>query len=106
MIISTVVLMFLQRNKIANIIDDIQNHTNVGGYNLIICAVETDNTPYEILSFDSLLASNELITYYKEWEIIKDNEDPGNLHKTDKFGNCIKLNFATLIAYNKLLNEV
>ncbi|WP_032116512.1 SAM-dependent methyltransferase TehB [Candidatus Arsenophonus nilaparvatae] len=106
MIISTVVLMFLQRNKIAKIIEDIQNHTNVGGYNLIVCAVETDNTPYEILPFDSLLAPNELITYYKEWEIIKYNEDPGHLHKTDKFGNRIKLNFATLIARNKLLNEV
>lgn len=98
MIISTVVLMFLQRNKIAKIIEDMQNHTNAGGYNLIVCAVETDNIPYQILPFASFLAPNELINYYKEWEIIKYNEDLGHLHKTDKFGDRIKLNFATLIA--------
>ncbi|HGJ5868707.1 SAM-dependent methyltransferase TehB [Arsenophonus nasoniae] len=105
-IISTVVLMFLQRNKIAKIIEDMQNHTNVDGYNLIVCAVKTDDTPYEILPFNSFLAPSELINYYKDWEIIKYNEEPGHLHKTDKFGNRIKLNFATLIARKKRLNKV
>lgn len=105
-IISTVVLMFLQRDKIAKIIDDMQNHTNVGGYNLIVCAVETDDIPYEILPFKSFLAPGELINYYQEWEIIKYNEESGHLHKTDKFGNRIKLNFATLIARNLRLNKV
>ena len=38
---------------------------------------------------------------YKEWEIIKYNENPGHLHKTDANGNRIALNFATLIARKK-----
>lgn len=94
--------MFLQRNKIASIIEDIQSYTNGGGYNLIVCAVEADNTPYKLLPFDSLLAPNELISYYKNWEIVKYNEDPGHLHKTDEVGERIKLNFATLIAHKKV----
>ncbi|MGL4276392.1 MAG: tellurite resistance methyltransferase TehB, partial [Morganella morganii] len=39
--------------------------------------------------------------YYADWEILKYNENPGHLHRTDAAGNRIRLNFATLIARKK-----
>lgn len=36
--------------------------------------------------------------YYRDWEILKYNEDVGQLHKTDANGNRISLRFATLLA--------
>ncbi|KAA1194923.1 SAM-dependent methyltransferase TehB [Photorhabdus heterorhabditis] len=98
LIISTVVLMFLQREKIADIILNMQEQTNESGVNLIVCPIKTDSAPYSLLPFKCFLESGELKSYYSDWEIIKYNEDPGYLHKTDEHGNRIKLNFATLIA--------
>ncbi|MGV8000998.1 SAM-dependent methyltransferase TehB [Photorhabdus temperata subsp. temperata] len=102
LIISTVVLMFLQRGKIADIIHNIQKQTNKGGVNLIVCPVETDSAPYSLLPFKCFLKPRELERYYADWEMIKYNENPGYLHKTDENGNRIKLNFATLIARKKI----
>lgn len=101
LIISTVVLMFLQRENIAKIVSDMQKHTLAGGINLIVCPVETPDAPLDLIPFKCFLKEEELQTYYKDWEILKYNENPGHLHKTDAQGNRIKLNFATLIAKKK-----
>ncbi|MCW7547560.1 SAM-dependent methyltransferase TehB [Photorhabdus sp. APURE] len=98
LIISTVVLMFLKREKITDIIYNMQKHTNKDGINLIVCPVETNSAPYSLLPFKCFLMPGELESYYSDWEIVKYNENPGHLHKTDENGNRIKLNFATLIA--------
>lgn len=100
-IISTVVLMFLKRENIAAIIADMQAHTRPDGYNLIVCPVETESMPYDELPFDCFLKPGELSGYYADWEILKYNENPGHLHRTDAAGNRIRLNFATLIARKK-----
>ena len=100
-IISTVVLMFLKRENIAAIIADMQAHTRPDGYNLIVCPVETENMPYDELPFDCFLKPGELSGYYADWDILKYNENPGHLHRTDAAGNRIRLNFATLIARKK-----
>ncbi|CNK75892.1 SAM-dependent methyltransferase TehB [Yersinia aldovae] len=96
-ILSTVVLMFLQPERIPHIINDMQGCTLSGGYNLIISAMSTDDFPCTV-PFSFTLQSGELKQYYKDWEIIKYNEDVGQLHKTDAEGNRIKLRFATLLA--------
>ena len=101
LIISTVVLMFLQRDKIANVIADMQDHTLAGGINVIVCPVETPDAPLDLVPFKCFLKPGELQECYKDWEILKYNENPGHLHKTDAQGNRIKLNFATLIAKKK-----
>ncbi|EKT65133.1 SAM-dependent methyltransferase TehB [Providencia burhodogranariea] len=101
LIISTVVLMFLQRENIAEIVANMQEHTLVGGINLIVCPVETQDAPLDLLPFKCFLKQGELQAYYKDWEILKYNENPGHLHRTDAQGNRIKLNFATLIAKKK-----
>lgn len=98
LIISTVVLMFLQRERIADVIANMQAHTLPGGVNVIVCAAETPDAPLDLIPFKCFLKAGELHEYYKDWEILKYNENPGHLHRTDAQGNRIKLNFATLIA--------
>lgn len=96
-VISTVVLMFLNRERIPAIIDNMQNCTESGGYNLIVCAMDTADFPCP-MPFSFTFKENELRDYYQGWEILKYNENTGELHKTDAQGNRIKLRFATLIA--------
>ncbi len=97
LIISTVVMMFLQPDRIPDIIHNIQTITKSGGYNLIVCAMSTDDFPCTV-GFSFTFKENELRNYYQDWQIIKYNEDVGKLHKTDIHGNRIKLRFATLLA--------
>lgn len=96
-ILSTVVLMFLQRDRIPAIIANMQQHTNVGGYNLIVAAMSTEDMPCP-MPFSFTFAENELKNYYQGWELIKYSEEPGELHKTDADGNRIKLKFVTMLA--------
>ena len=74
-----------------------QTITKSGGYNLIVCAMSTDDFPCTV-GFSFTFKENELRNYYQDWQIIKYNEDVGELHKTDIHGNRIKLRFATLFA--------
>ena len=97
LIISTVVMMFLQPDRIPDIIHNMQTITKSGGYNLIVCAMSTDDFPCTV-GFSFTFKENELRNYYQDWQIIKYNEDVGELHKTDIHGNRIKLRFATLFA--------
>ncbi|PWC11920.1 tellurite resistance methyltransferase TehB [Brenneria roseae subsp. americana] len=99
-ILSTVVLMFLERDRIQHIIQNMQESTTNGGYNLIIAAMSTDDYPCPI-PFSFTFKAGELKNYYSGWDIIKYNEDIGELHKTDANGNRIKLRFATLLARKK-----
>ncbi|MGG4663859.1 SAM-dependent methyltransferase TehB [Providencia vermicola] len=101
LIISTVVLMFLQREKITDVVRNMQEHTLSGGVNVIVCAVETPDAPLDLVPFKCFLKPGELEGYYQDWDILKYNENPGHLHRTDAQGNRIKLNFATLIAKKK-----
>lgn len=97
LIISTVVMMFLQPDRIPDIIHNMQSITKTGGYNLIVCAMSTDDFPCTV-GFSFTFKENELLNYYQNWDILKYNEDVGELHKTDIHGNRIKLRFATLFA--------
>ncbi len=103
--ISTVVLMFLDADKVPAVIDTMQQHTKVGGYNLIVCAIDSEDYPYAnyqgLLPFQFGLKTGELSDYYQGWNIVKYNEDVGHLHRLDNEGNPIALRFATLIAQKK-----
>jgi len=96
-IISTVVMMFLQRETIAPLIANMQKATKNGGYNLIVAAMDTEDYPCH-LPFPFTFKPNELRDYYQDWQLLKYNEDVGHLHKTDKHGNPIALRFATMLA--------
>lgn len=96
-ILSTVVMMFLEPSTIAGLIDNMQHCTKSGGYNLIVAAMDTDDFPCNV-GFPFAFREGELSGYYAGWEIVKYNEEPGELHRTDEAGNRIKLRFATLLA--------
>ena len=96
-IVSTVVLMFLQADRIPTIIQNMQEHTTVGGYNLIVCVMDTEDYPCSV-NFPFTFKEGELADYYKDWELVKYNENPGHLHRRDENGNRIQLRFATMLA--------
>lgn len=96
-ILSTVVMMFLERSSIPNIIADMHASTRVGGYNLIVAAMDSPDYPCP-LPFPFSFQPDELRQYYDGWKIVKYNEDVGELHKRDADGNRYKMRFATLLA--------
>ncbi|MGB8664113.1 MAG: SAM-dependent methyltransferase TehB [Serratia inhibens] len=96
-ILSTVVFMFLNRERIPSLVQEMQNGTRSGGHNLIVAAMDTPDYPCS-LPFPFTFKPGELKDYYRSWEILKYNEDIGQLHKTDAAGNRISLRFATLLA--------
>ncbi|NUU66436.1 tellurite resistance methyltransferase TehB [Enterobacteriaceae bacterium BIT-l23] len=96
-ILSTVVMMFLAPETIPGLIGSMQAATRPGGYNLIVAAMDTDDYPCTV-GFPFAFRQGELSRYYEGWELLKYNEDVGELHRTDANGNRIKLRFATLFA--------
>jgi len=96
-ILSTVVLMFLEAQTIPGLIANMQRCTRAGGYNLIVAAMDTDDYPCTV-GFPFAFKAGELKDYYAGWELLKYNEDVGELHRTDAQGNRIKLRFATMLA--------
>lgn len=99
-ILSTVVMMFVDRAAMPNIIPNMQAHTNNGGYNLIVSAMSTAQYPYD--GFPFTFSEGELQNYYQDWEIIHYNEEVGEMHRLDADGNRLKLQFATLLAKKPL----
>lgn len=87
----TVTLMFINPDCVDDIIIDMQNHTLAGGYNLIVCAMNTDEHPCSV-PFPYTLKTGQLRDAYEGWDLIKYNEDVGTMH------NGAKLQFATLLA--------
>ncbi|APG21018.1 UNVERIFIED_ORG: tellurite methyltransferase [Kosakonia oryzae] len=96
-ILSTVVLMFLEAQTIPGLINNMQRCTKAGGYNLIVAAMDTADFPCTV-GFPFAFKEGELREYYAGWELLKYNEDVGELHRTDANGNRIKLRFATILA--------
>lgn len=96
-ILSTVVLMFLEANTIHGLIANMQRCTKPCGYNLIVAAMDTEDYPCTV-GFPFAFKPGELSNYYEGWELIKYNEEVGELHRTDANGNRIKLRFATMLA--------
>ncbi|NDO82202.1 tellurite resistance methyltransferase TehB [Citrobacter sp. NCU1] len=96
-IVSTVVLMFLEANTVPRLIANMQRCTKPAGYNLIVAAMDTEDYPCTV-DFPFTFKEGELRDYYEGWELLKYNEDVGELHRTDANGNRIKLRFATILA--------
>ncbi len=62
-IISTVVLMFLDPYAIPDVIENVQSHTAPGGFNLIVAAMSTEDAPYPV-RLPKICCSGELKNYY------------------------------------------
>ncbi|MGF1763256.1 tellurite resistance methyltransferase TehB [Aliivibrio kagoshimensis] len=87
----TVTLMFTNPARVDEIIADMQECTLPGGYNLIVCAMNTEEHPCPA-PFPFTLQAGQLRDAYNDWELIKYNENVGTMH------NGAKLQFATLLA--------
>ncbi len=72
-IFATDVFMFLNPTRISSIIVNMQNHTNIGGYNLIVSSL---SVPGHTLAtpFPFSFIQNELREYYNDWKIIQYSE--------------------------------
>ncbi|MBK1852986.1 tellurite resistance methyltransferase TehB [Marinobacter sp. 1-4A] len=91
LIACTVTLMFLDPARVGAVVADMQEHTLPGGYNLIVCAMDTQEHPCPF-PFPFTLESGQLREVYEGWELIKYNEDLGTMH------NGAQLQFATMLA--------
>lgn len=87
----TVTLMFVSPANVDAVIADMQKCTVAGGYNLIVCAMSTDENPCPV-PFPFTLKAGQLREAYAGWDLIKYNEDVGTMH------NGAKLQFATMLA--------
>lgn len=91
LIACTVTLMFLDPARVDAVIADMQAHTLPGGYNLIVCAMNTPEHPCPV-PFPFTLESGQLPAAYEGWDLVKYNENTGTMH------NGAQLQFATLLA--------
>lgn len=87
----TVTLMFLDPARVEAVLANMQEQTLPGGYNLIVCAMNTAEHPSP-MRFPFTLKAGQLSEAYQGWELIKYNEDAGTMH------NGAQLQFATLLA--------
>lgn len=87
----TVTLMFLDPTRVHAVLTDMQAHTRKGGYNLVVCAMDTEAHPCPV-NFPFTLDTDELRHAYTGWELVKYNEDIGTMH------SGAKLQFATMLA--------
>ena len=87
----TVTLMFLDPDRVGAVLADMQAHTLPGGYNLIVCAMDTKAHPCPV-NFPFTLQEDQLSMLYNSWEMLKYNEDLGTMH------NGANLQFATMLA--------
>lgn len=91
LIACTVTLMFLNPTRVDAVIEDMQSHTLPGGYNLIVCAMHTNEHPCPV-PFPFTFKTGQLRDAYEGWELVKYNEDVGTMH------NGAQLQFATMLA--------
>ena len=78
------------------IIADMQAHTNPGGYNLIVSAVDTADFPCP-MPFPFKFGEGELRGYYQDWQLVEYKEELGSMHAREA-GNPIQFKFVTMLA--------
>lgn len=93
----TVVMMFLEAKTVKPLIAQMQQATEINGFNLIVCAMDTPELPVQA-DFPFAFKAGELSALYEGWNIVKYNENVGELHRVDAEGKRIKQHFATLLA--------
>lgn len=91
-----VVMMFFEFDIILGLIVNMQCCIVVGGYNLIVVVMDIEDY-FCIVGFLFVFKFDEFCDYYQGWELLKYNEDVGELYCIDVNGNCIKLCFVILL---------
>lgn len=96
-ILSIDVMQQLSPSTIPQMINDMQAATVKQGYNLIVCAMNTAETPCPI-DFSFTFRSGELSHYYRGWHIVYYYQQRHQLHQLDAQGNPVTLQVASLLA--------
>lgn len=96
-VISTVVFQLLDRASVPAVIDDMQSVTHDAGLHLIVAPVTSAEFPCPI-DFPFVPGRGELREHYRDWEMLRYDERPGEFHKRDERGDRYRAEFATLIA--------
>jgi tellurite resistance protein tehB len=98
-IIATVSLQFLEEKSAHELWQSVVDHTNIGGYNLLIVPILSDDVGCEI-PFPNLVPYENYLNFYENenWEILHADNMVGHFHRRDANGNRIKSRFATIIA--------
>lgn len=99
-VISTVVLQFLEANSAKKLIVSAQEHTNIGWYHVIITPISSPDVPCPIV-FPNLPTYEEYLEWYQDWGIIQKDNYVGEFHVKDEKGNRVKARFLTLVARKK-----
>lgn len=99
-VISTVVLQFLEANSAKKLIVSAQEHTNAAWYHVIIAPITSPDVPCPI-DFPNLPTYEEYLEWYQDWEIIQKDNYVGEFHVKDEKGNRVKAKFLTLVARKK-----
>lgn len=73
-IFSTDVFMYLNPIRISSIISNMKKQTNIGGFNLIVTALNATHYGNPTPPFPFTFIPDELKEYYEDWEIIKYHE--------------------------------
>ena len=95
--VATVVFMFLMPRYVPDVIANMKEYTNPGGYNLIVSAMDTEDFPCP-MPFPFKFGEGELREYYKDWELVEYKEELGSMHAKDEFGNPIQFKFVIMLA--------
>lgn len=91
----TMVLHQIEPEGVYKILEKLQKHTKVGGINLIIAPLNTEETPKD---FAFSFKFGELKQIYSGWKLQRYEEDWGLLGRRDENGERIKLKFVTMVA--------
>lgn len=96
-IVSTVVLQFLDPERLPAVIADMQAVTRPGGLHFIVVPLTSEEVPCPI-PLPALPGRGELREYYKGWEFIRYEETLGEFHRRDENGQRYKAEFCTMLA--------
>lgn len=91
----TMVLHIIEPEGVYKVLEKLKKHTKVGGLNLIIAPLITENSPED---FSFYFKFGELKEIYSNWKFHKYEEDWGLLGRRDENGERIKLKFVTMVA--------
>ncbi|SJZ54471.1 MULTISPECIES: SAM-dependent methyltransferase TehB [Legionella] len=98
-IYSTVVLQFLNKQRVPFLLNELQELTTPKGIHFLVFPIKTEPFSYP-KSFTYLAEKNELYHFYQDsgWSVLEYREKPGLLHKLDESGKPMQGMFGLLLA--------
>ncbi len=99
LVLSTVVLQFLNPQRIHDLLAELQETTKTGGYHFLVFPIYSDL--YPMPDFFTYLPQHEALYHlYQDsgWSILEYKESMGHLHKQDSLGRKISGLFGILLA--------